>query len=113
MESLALLYRRRLDELERLTGRKIERLHIVGGGSRNGLLNQFTANACQVPVLAGPAEATAAGNILIQAIALGHLASLEAARQIVKRSFPVRVFEPLETDQWMAVNARFESLTRA
>jgi len=113
LESLALLYRRRLDELERLTGRKIERLHIVGGGSRNGLLNQFTANACQVPVLAGPAEATAAGNILIQAIALGHLASLEAARQIVKRSFPVRVFEPLETDQWMAANARFESLTRA
>src|SRR5439155_10630627 len=73
LESLALLYRRTLLQLERLVGKKLERLHIVGGGCRNGLLNQFTANALQIPVLAGPVEATATVNILIQAITLGHL----------------------------------------
>src|SRR5207249_7469708 len=86
LESLALLYRRTLRQIEQLLGRRVERLHIVGGGGRNSLLNRFTANALQIPVLIGPVEATAAGNILVQAITLGHLPSLAAARQIVRDS---------------------------
>jgi rhamnulokinase len=85
-ESLALLYRERLEQLEQLLGRRIERLHIVGGGSKNMLLNQFTANAIQRSVSAGPAEATAIGNIIVQALALGHLPTLSAAREIVRES---------------------------
>ncbi|MCD6340177.1 MAG: rhamnulokinase [Verrucomicrobia bacterium] len=110
LESLALLYRRVLRQLESLLGRKIARLHIVGGGSKNELLNQFTANALQVPVLTGPAEATATGNMLVQAIALGHVESLAAARQIVRESFPIRTVEPRETAPWEEAAARFEKL---
>lgn len=111
LESLALLYRRTLRQIETLTGRRIARLHIVGGGSRNALLNQFTANAIQRPVLAGPVEATAAGNVLVQAIALGHLPSLAAAREVVRASFPPTTVEPAETAAWDAAAERFEALT--
>lgn len=108
LESLALLYRRTLRQIEQLTGTKYARLHIVGGGSRNGLLNQFAANALQVPVLAGPVEATAAGNILIQAITLGHLPSLAAARTVAKNSSEVAGFQPRDTGPWNAAFARLE-----
>jgi rhamnulokinase len=101
LESLALLYRRTLLQIEQLIGRRVERLHVVGGGSQNELLNQFTANALQIPVLAGPAEATAAGNVLIQAIALGHLASLEAARQVVRLSMGMRTVQPQAAGHWL------------
>src|SRR5437764_3256598 len=94
LESLALLYRRTLLQIEQLIGKKIERLHIVGGGSRNTLLNQFAANALQIPVIAGPVEATAAGNILIQAITLGHLPSLAAARTVVRASSDLGQMQP-------------------
>jgi rhamnulokinase len=110
LESLALLYRRTLLEVEQLTGVKIERLHIVGGGSRNALLNQLTANACQIPVLAGPTEATSIGNILVQAIALGHVQSLAEARSIVRDSFDVTVFEPENAALWEAAWERFVRL---
>ncbi|HEX7858882.1 MAG TPA: rhamnulokinase family protein [Verrucomicrobiae bacterium] len=110
LESLALLYRRTLRQIEQLIGRKIERLHVVGGGSNNDLLNQFTANATGVPVFAGPAEATAAGNILLQAIALGHVESLGAAREIIRRTSAVRKFEPRETEVWERTFGRFEEL---
>ncbi len=110
LESLALLYRRTLRQIEQITGRKVEVLHIVGGGSQNDLLNQFTANAVQIPVLTGPAEATAAGNILIQAIALGHLPSLAAARSVVRNSTQLRPFIPQEADAWNRASTRFESL---
>jgi rhamnulokinase len=93
-----------------LTGKKIERLHIVGGGSRNTLLNQFTADALRIPVLAGPVEATAAGNVLIQALALGHLPSLAALREVVRKSFEIVVFEPEAADDWEAPSQRFEKL---
>lgn len=109
LESLALLYARTLRQIEQLTGKPIQHLHIVGGGSNNTLLNQFTANAVQIPVLAGPAEATAAGNILIQALALGHIPTLEAARKISANSAAVRRFEPRDADAWAAASRRFAS----
>jgi rhamnulokinase len=110
LESLALLYRRTLSDIERLTGRRIERLHIVGGGSRNPLLNQFAANATQLPVLAGPVEATAAGNVLVQAIALGEVPSLSAAREMVAASMPVERIEPRDRREWERAFERFEQL---
>ncbi len=109
-ESLALFYRHTLRQIEQLIGRRIERLHIVGGGSKDGTLNQFAANALGIPVVAGPAEATAAGNLLIQAIALGHLPSLAAAREVVRRSLTGRTYLPEDAEAWEAACARFERL---
>jgi rhamnulokinase len=94
LESLALKYGTVLDTLGRVTGRRVARLHIVGGGSRNDLLDQMTADVCGVPVVAGPAEATALGNILVQAMADGAVASVAEGREIIRRSFPVREFSP-------------------
>jgi rhamnulokinase len=99
LESLALLYRLTLEEMEQLTGRAVTRLHIVGRGSQNALLNQFAANATGRHVVAGPAEATAVGNVLIQAIALGHLDSLQELRRIVRDSFALKAFQPLESQK--------------
>ena len=110
LESLALFYRITLRQLEQLVGKKIERLNIVGGGSKNTLLNQFAANALQIPVIAGPAECTALGNILVQAIALGHLPSLAAAREVVRNSFEVITVKPQEGAQWDGAFGRFEKL---
>lgn len=112
LESLALLYRVTLRQLEGVIGRRIRRLHIVGGGSQNQLLNQFAANATQHPVLAGPAECTALGNILVQAIALGHLPSLAAAREVVRNSFAVKTVQPEASGEWNAAFLRFEKLLR-
>jgi rhamnulokinase len=109
-ESLALFYRVTLRRTERLIGKKIERLHIVGGGSKDATLNQFTADAVKIPVLAGPTECAALGNILVQAIALGHLESHEAAREVVRNSFALQTFNPQDTAQWDAAAARFEKL---
>jgi rhamnulokinase len=100
LESLALIYRRTFKQLDELVGHRIKRLHIVGGGSQNALLNQFTANALGIPVLAGPVEATALGNVLVQAIAQGDLSSLETAREVVRNSFQVTRFEPRESVEW-------------
>jgi rhamnulokinase len=111
LESLALLYRVTLEEMEQLTGRTVTRLHIVGGGSQNALLNQFAANATGRHVVAGPAEATAAGNVLIQAIALGLVDSLPALRKIVRDSFALKAFEPLEPQSWQGAYQRFLNLT--
>lgn len=109
LESLALLYRKTLHEIERVTGRKIERLHLVGGGTKNTLLNHFTANALQIPVIVGPAEATSAGNVLVQAMALGHVKSLEEARQIVRDSMQYQPIQP-HAVQWNAAYERLEQL---
>lgn len=89
LESLAATYRTVLEKIETLTGHRIDRIHIVGGGSRNALLNQLAAGSTGRTVLAGPAEATAAGNILVQAIGAGVVPGLEEARAIVRRSFDV------------------------
>jgi sugar (pentulose or hexulose) kinase len=109
LESLALLYRRTLGEIERLTGQKIQRLHIVGGGTRNTLLNHFTANALQIPVVIGPTEATSAGNILVQAMALGHLKSLAEARQVIRNSMAPEIIQP-GTTAWDNAYHRLERL---
>ena len=109
-ESLALFYRSTLRKLERLTGKKIEKLHIVGGGSKDATLNQFAANALKIPVFAGPAECAALGNLLIQAITLGHIASHAAAREIVRNSFELKIFTPQDAEQWDAAATRFEKL---
>ncbi len=109
-ESLALFYRVTLRRTERIIGRQIERLHIVGGGSKDATLNQFTANATKIPVLAGPSECAALGNILLQAMALGHLESHEAAREVVRNSFALTTYTPRDAAQWDAAAARFEKL---
>lgn len=94
LESLAARYRQVLENLEALIGHRINRIHIVGGGSRNELLNQLAANATGRTVIAGPAEATAAGNVLVQAIGAGLVSGVSEAREIVRRSFPIQVYEP-------------------
>lgn len=110
LESLALEYRRTLRQAEGLAGVKVEQLHIVGGGSKNALLNQFAADACGLPVIAGPAEATAIGNIVVQAIALRHLSSLAAGRELVEASFETATYKPKDVAQWDAAWTRFERL---
>jgi len=110
LESLALKYRWVLDRLEDVTGNKISEVHIVGGGANNRLLCQLTANACGRPVWAGPVEATAIGNIMLQAIALGHLSSLSEARALVAASFPIEYYEPAEPENWVGAHERFRTL---
>lgn len=112
LESLALLYRRTLLQIETLTGCGVARLHIVGGGSKNALLNQFTANALQIPVVAGPVEATAAGNIMVQAIATQSVPTLEAAREVVRRSFQTVEYLPMEAAAWGNAGERFAALMK-
>ena len=95
LDSLAKAYARAIDDARRLTGRSIEVIHIVGGGSRNELLCQLTADATRLPVFAGPVEATAIGNILVQARSLGLVqGGLDDLRAIVRASEPLRRFEP-------------------
>jgi rhamnulokinase len=113
LESLALCYRWVLERLETLTEQRAEVIHIVGGGSQNALLNQFTADACDRPVLAGPAEATAIGNVLTQALGLGVLGTLADAREVVRRSFEVRTFTPRQAEAWQAPYERFRALRAA
>jgi rhamnulokinase len=112
LESLALGYRRALVWLEALTGRKIARIHIVGGGSQNSVLCQLTADATGCAVAAGPAEATAIGNLLVQALANGWLGSFADMTEVVRQSFPVQEFSPLSTDAWDEASARFGRLGR-
>jgi rhamnulokinase len=107
LDSLAMTYRRTLTALEELTGRKINVIHIVGGGSQNELLNQMTADACGRPVIAGPVEATAAGNICVQAMAVGSLKSLADARAVIRQSFHVKRFEPADTKKWDKAYERY------
>lgn len=92
--SLADSYREGVEELRKLTGRRISSLHIVGGGSRDSLLNQLTADALGLPVYAGPTEGTALGNLMVQMIENGEFSGLESARQGVRESFPIQTFLP-------------------
>ncbi len=113
LESLALAYRQTFDQLAEVRGVGIDTIHIVGGGSQNRLLCQFTADACGVPVVAGPVEATALGNLLVQMIAHGTISTLAEAREIVRRSTPVERFEPTNHDAWNDAYGRFLQLSAA
>ncbi len=99
-ESLAIRYRRSLTDLADITGSPIETLHIVGGGSRNELLSQYASDACGVPVVAGPVEATAVGNVLLQAEAAGRISGKDELREVVRRSFEPKRYEPRSSDAW-------------
>lgn len=107
LESLALTYRKTLQGLEEILDRKLTTLHIVGGGSQNETLNQFTADACGRTVVAGPVEATAIGNILVQAMAVGEIQNLKQAREIVAASFDVKRYDPKPSKAWDAAYERY------
>ncbi len=111
LESLALKYRWVLERLEEIMGRRLEPIHIVGGGTRNRLLNQFAADATGRQVITGPVEATAAGNIITQMMALGHIASLREGRQIIRDSFEVTTYEPGVLGGWDDAYERFLDVT--
>ncbi len=111
LESLALKYAAVVAEIEQLTKRSITAIRVIGGGSKNHLLNQFTADATGRRVLAGPVEATALGNLAIQMLATGEASSLADARAMIDRSFPTEVFEPRESDRWRAQMERFQHYT--
>ncbi|MEK7448556.1 MAG: rhamnulokinase [Planctomycetota bacterium] len=107
LESLALKYRTVLDQLRKIYPKPIKVIHIIGGGVKNSLLCQFTADATGLPVLAGPAEATAIGNIMVQAMGLGYVNSLSEARAIIKHSFTSTRYEPRQTEEWNKAYAKF------
>ena len=111
LESLALKYRWVIAALEDLTGRQIDTIRIVGGGSQNALLCQMTADACQRRIVAGPVEATALGNILVQALASGLLPNLAAGRQAIAASLAQTEYTPHSASDWQAAFRRFTLLT--
>ena len=112
-ESLALKHAETVDLLGRVTGRRLEELHVVGGGANNELLCEWTAAAAARPVHAGPAEATLVGNLLVQAMALGDISSLDDAREIVRRSFSPKTYEPATNAEWREARERFAVLSDA
>ena len=111
LESLALTYRQTLDQLEELLNCRFDRLHIVGGGARNELLNQMTADAINRPVYAGPFEATAIGNALTQAMGSGRVKDLAHLRRIVRQSFAPKMFNPRDPGDFECQIPRFKKLT--
>ena len=111
LESLALKYRFVLEQLRLLTARPISRIHVIGGGSRNGTLCQFTADAAGLTVLSGPAEATAIGNIMVQAMAFGYVDSLAEIRSIIRDSVDVKNYEPSQEAGWDRAYERFREVT--
>lgn len=110
LESLALKYSLTLSQLRQLSPSPIERIHVIGGGSQNQFLCQLTADAAGLPVVAGPAEATAAGNIMVQALALGYTKSLEDIRKIIRNSVDLKTYEPTGTKGWDLALERFQNL---
>jgi len=108
LESLALKYRFVLDRLEHLTGKQYGEVHVVGGGAKNALLNQFTAEATGRRVVAGPVEATALGNIGMQMLATRAADTLEEVREVIARSFPAEIYEPREHEAWDRIYANFK-----
>lgn len=109
-ESLALKYRMVNDQICSVCGRETRVVNIVGGGSKNLLLNQFTADSLGVPVLAGPEEATAVGNLMVQALGLGIISDLQQVLPIIKKAFPVREYNPVDTETWNRMYERFQKI---
>jgi rhamnulokinase len=112
LESLALEYRWGTEKLCELSGKRLPIIHVIGGGSRNRLLNQFTADATGCEVIAGPVEAAAIGNILLQAIALGDLTSLQEGRDLVRCSFDVIAYQPKNRFPWDEAYSRYLALRK-
>ncbi len=110
-ESLALKYKYVIEILKKLAPFEIEKLHVIGGGSKNPLLNQWTANAINIPVVAGPSEATAIGNIMIQAKAAGCVDSLQEMRQIIAESVQLDEYLPEESKVWAEAYQKFINVT--
>ncbi|MCJ7710836.1 MAG: FGGY-family carbohydrate kinase, partial [Chloroflexi bacterium] len=108
LESLALRYAVAIEQLASASGHPIDALHVVGGGANNRLLCRLTAGATGLPVRAGPVEATAIGNLAVQAIAAGELASVEEARDLAARSFPITSYDP--SGDWAEARARFAAV---
>lgn len=107
LEGLAFKYRMVLDQLSEVSGRKLGKIHIIGGGTQNELLSQFTANATGVPVVTGPAEATAIGNLMVQAMAMGYVSSLDEIRKVIRNSFELKTFLPQEQTKWESAYIRY------
>jgi len=112
LEGLAMKYRMVLDQLELLSGKKYNVIHIIRGGSQNTLLCQFTANATGRKVVTGPIEATATGNILMQAKGMGYLENLAAMRKVVNNSFELLTYEPQERDMWEEAYTKFKTIAK-
>ena len=110
LESLALRYRMVIGWLEQLNGGPLETIHIVGGGTQNRLLCQMAADACDRRVVAGPIEATAIGNVMMQAVANGDVASIAEAREVIRSSFAVDEYVPTTPDPWQRAYERFTKL---
>jgi rhamnulokinase len=111
-ESLALKYRMVAEQIADASGKPNKIVHIVGGGSRNAFLNQLTANACGLKVVAGPEEATAVGNAMVQALALGVIRKLPEARAMIRAAFPIREFSPRDRPAWEKVYERYRAVVK-
>lgn len=111
-ESLALRYRQVIELIESLVQKRFTGLHIVGGGTQNTALCQYTANALGRPTWAGPQESTAIGNLLVQHLALGQIKNLQHARQIVRDSFPLTLYKPVDMEVWQKAYEIFLQVTQ-
>jgi rhamnulokinase len=111
VESLALTYRLIAETINEIAGGTIDLVSIVGGGCKNELLNQFTANATGLPVQTGPEEATAVGNIMVQALGLGLIDSMTDARNLIRAGFPIRRYEPCDpSGEWKRAYVEFRKI---
>jgi rhamnulokinase len=109
-ESLSFSYRAVVEELERLTGRRLETIRVVGGGSRNKFLCRMTASACEREVVAGPVEAAALGNAMVQAVATGHLRNLAEGRDALRRSVEYQCYSPTPGSAWQEAFGRYQAV---
>ncbi len=109
-ESIALKHRTRFEQLKKITGRDLDRIHMGGGGTQNELLTQAIADACGVPVYAGPIEATACGNIITQMTVTGELTNIAAGRALIRESLPLKIFKPADSAPWDEAAARLEAI---
>ena len=112
LESLAFAYREAVEDIERLRGISVPALHITGGGSQNRPLCQWTANALHRPVIAGPVEGTAMGNLLVQLMALGEVAGLAECREVVRNSSELLAYQPEDTAAWQQAYSRYREVTQ-
>jgi len=107
LEGLAFKYRMVLDQLREVSGKNLEKIYIIGGGSQNDLLSQFTADAANVPVITGPVEATAIGNLMVQAMAKEYVSNLNEIREVIRNSFELKTFLPENQSEWEKAYKRF------